>query len=85
MNYAKGSIVRGYTNRILCVDLAAKSMVVSELDARVRDYFLGGRSLGLYLLHKAVDSCTKATDPANPLILLSQPEVKSHTAPELAA
>jgi aldehyde:ferredoxin oxidoreductase len=73
MNYAKGSIVRGYANRILCVDLTAKSIVVSELDPRVRDYFLGGRSLGLYLLHKAVNSRTKATDPENPLILANGP------------
>jgi aldehyde:ferredoxin oxidoreductase len=73
MNYAKGFILRGYTNRLLCVDLSAKSIIVSGLDARVRDYFLGGRSLGLYLLHKAITSRTQATDPENPLILANGP------------
>jgi aldehyde:ferredoxin oxidoreductase len=73
MNYTRGLIQRGYTNRILCVDLAAKSISVSDLDTRVRDYFLGGRSLGLYLLHKAITSRTKATDPENPLILANGP------------
>jgi aldehyde:ferredoxin oxidoreductase len=73
MKYGKGLIQRGYTNRILCVDLAAKSINISDLDARVRDYFLGGRSLGLYLLHKAVTSRTKATDPENPLIIANGP------------
>jgi aldehyde:ferredoxin oxidoreductase len=73
MKYAKGLIQRGYTNRILSVDLSKKSIIVSDLDARVRDYFLGGRSLGLYLLHKAVNSRTQATDPENPLILANGP------------
>ena len=73
MNYTKGSIVRGYTNQILNVDLAGNSIAVSELDAQVRDYFLGGCSLGLYLLYKAVNSRTIAMDPENPLILANGP------------
>ena len=39
----------------------------------MRDYFLGGRSLGLYLLHKAITSRTKASDPENPLIIANGP------------
>jgi aldehyde:ferredoxin oxidoreductase len=73
MNYEKGSIQRGYANRILCVELSKKSIIVADLDARVRDYFLGGRSLGLYLLHRAITSRTQATDPENPLILANGP------------
>jgi aldehyde:ferredoxin oxidoreductase len=73
MNYAKGCIERGYANRILSIDLSAKSIIALDLDARVRDYFLGGRSLGLYLLHKAITSSTQATDPENPLILANGP------------
>jgi aldehyde:ferredoxin oxidoreductase len=73
MNFVKGLIQRGYTNRILCVDLTTRSIAITDLDARVRDYFLGGRSLGLYLLHKAIAADTKSADPENPLILANGP------------
>jgi aldehyde:ferredoxin oxidoreductase len=73
MNYVKGTIQRGYMNKILNVDVSTKTAVISDLDPKVRDYFLGGRSLGLYLLHKATTAQTKATDPENPLILANGP------------
>jgi aldehyde:ferredoxin oxidoreductase len=73
MKYIKGPIQRGYTNKILSVDLSTGSILCEDLDLKVRDYFLGGRSLGLYLLHKAVTSRTRASDPENPLILANGP------------
>ncbi len=73
MKYSKGSIQRGYTNQLLSVDLTSASISVSGIDERVRDYFLGGRSLALYLLYRAVSPDTKATDPENPLILANGP------------
>ena len=73
MDFTKRPIQRGYTNRILRVDVASGKIAAPELDPRVRDYFLGGRSLGLYLLHKATTSKTKASDPENPLIIANGP------------
>lgn len=73
MNYVRGPIQRGYTNQILNVDVTTKTIAVSGLDAGVRDFFLGGRSLGLYLLHKAITAQTQASDPENPLILANGP------------
>jgi aldehyde:ferredoxin oxidoreductase len=73
MNFTKRPIQRGYTNRVLCIELASGSITAPELDVRVRDYFLGGRSLGLYLLHKAVSSNTAPSDPQNPLIIANGP------------
>jgi aldehyde:ferredoxin oxidoreductase len=73
MNYSKGSIQRGYTNQLLSVDLTSGSITVSGIQEKVRDYFLGGRSLALYLLSQAVGPDTKATDPENPLILANGP------------
>ena len=66
-------IQRGYTNRILSVDLSTGTITTPELDTTVRDYFLGGRSLGLYLLHKAITSRTRPDDPENPLIIANGP------------
>ena len=73
MNYPKRTIDHGYTNRILSVDLGNGSMTTPELDPKVRDYFIGGRSLGLYLLHSATTPDTAASDPDNPLILANGP------------
>ena len=73
MNYTRGGIQRGYTNKILCIDLTDGAINAPELDPQVRDYFLGGRSLGLYLLHKAITPHTKADDPENPLIIANGP------------
>jgi aldehyde:ferredoxin oxidoreductase len=73
MNYTRGVIRRGYTNRILNVDLSTGKITTPELDTTVRDYFLGGRSLGLYLLHKAISSRTRPDDPGNPLIIANGP------------
>jgi len=73
MDYVKVGIHRGYTNRILSVDLSAGAVSAPELDPRIRDYFLGGRSLGLYLLHKAITPRTLPEDPENPLIIANGP------------
>jgi aldehyde:ferredoxin oxidoreductase len=73
MKYSRVRIQRGYTNRILSIDLSTGTIAIPELDPKVRDYFLGGRSLGLYLLHKAITSRTRPEDPENPLIIANGP------------
>ena len=50
MKYTKSNLMRGYANKTLTVDLGSGSINVNGLDARTRDYFVGGRALGLYLL-----------------------------------
>jgi len=73
MNYPQRTISRGYTNRILAVDISSGTILTPDLDPQVRDYFIGGRSLGLYLLHQAITPDTPADDPRNPLILANGP------------
>ena len=73
MNYTKSTLSHGYANRILTVDLGTGVIATPELDPEVRDYFIGGRGLGLYLLHRAVTPRTSACDPENPLILANGP------------
>jgi aldehyde:ferredoxin oxidoreductase len=73
MKYGKGSIQRGYTNRLLSVDLTTGAITTTGIPEKVRDFFLGGRSLALYLLSLAIRPNTKATDPENPLILANGP------------
>ncbi len=73
MEYVSHGINRGYTNRILSIDLSTNEITAPDLDPKVRDYFLGGRSLGLYLLHSSTTIKTTATSPENPLILANGP------------
>lgn len=73
MKYEQGTINRGYTNKLLAINLDNGDITLPQLDPQVRDYFIGGRSLGLYLLHKSISPNTKATDPSNPLILANGP------------
>jgi aldehyde:ferredoxin oxidoreductase len=73
MNYSKAKLQHGYANQILTVDVTSRTCATPALDPQVRDYFLGGRGLGLYLLHRAVTARTQAGDPENPLILANGP------------
>jgi aldehyde:ferredoxin oxidoreductase len=73
MHYSATKLERGYANRILTIDLGSGAIATPPLDPEVRDYFLGGRGLGLYLLHQATTPATRADDPENPLILANGP------------
>jgi aldehyde:ferredoxin oxidoreductase len=73
MNYSSTKLERGYAGQILTIDLGSGEISTPALDPGVRDYFIGGRGLGLYLLHRAVKGTTRATDPENPLILANGP------------
>src|SRR5689334_15184283 len=59
MNYTKSKLTRGYAGQVLNIDLGSGTIATPSLDSRVRDYFLGGRSLGLYLLHRAISPATR--------------------------
>ncbi len=73
MIYDKTPLQRGYANRILDIDVGSGAITALEPDPEVRDYFIGGRGLGLYLLHRSIIPETRASDPENPLILANGP------------
>jgi aldehyde:ferredoxin oxidoreductase len=73
MHFETRALERGYAGRILNIELSDETIEAVELDPEIRDYFLGGRGLGLYLLHLATTAVTRATDPENPLILANGP------------
>ncbi|MDO9067973.1 MAG: aldehyde ferredoxin oxidoreductase C-terminal domain-containing protein, partial [Deltaproteobacteria bacterium] len=73
MNYSKSKLKHGYANQILTIDVTSRTFATPAFDPRIRDYFLGGRGLGLYLLHRSITAATKASDPENPLIIANGP------------
>lgn len=73
MQYTQRRLNHGYTNRILSIDLGSGEIRIPDIDPGVRDYFIGGRALGLYLLHQAIQPRTAPGDPENPLIFAPGP------------
>jgi len=73
MKYTKTPLSHGYANQILTIDLGTGHINPQPLDPQIRDFFIGGRGLGLYLLHKKVNVKTTAHDPENPLIFAPGP------------
>lgn len=73
MNYTKTQLNHGYTNHILRIDLEKSSIAIEPLNPQIRDFFIGGRGLGLYLLHRRINGETSAYAPENPLIFAPGP------------
>ena len=73
MQYAQRRLIHGYTNRILSIDLGSGEIRISDIDPGVREYFIGGRALGLYLLHQGIQPRTAPGDPDIPLIFAPGP------------
>jgi aldehyde:ferredoxin oxidoreductase len=73
MKFSETNLDHGYANRILTIDLGSGAIATPQLAPQLRDYFLGGRALGLYLLHKRVTRQTSPRDPENPLIFSPGP------------
>ena len=73
MKYANAKLENGYAKKILAIDVGSGDIAARVLDPEIRNYFIGGRSLGLYLLHQATTPQTRAHDPENPLIFANGP------------
>lgn len=73
VRYSRPHLEHGYADQTLTIDVSTGEMTVQKLDTKVRDFFIGGRGLGLYFLHRRITSTTSAYDPENPLILSPGP------------
>ena len=73
MPYAAAKLHHGYTNTMITIDLGTRAIATPALAPQVRDYFIGGRALGLYLLHQRITPRTTPRDPENPLIFSPGP------------
>jgi aldehyde:ferredoxin oxidoreductase len=73
MKYTKFNLEHGYANQVLTVNAGTGEINIDPLDPKVRDFFIGGRGLGLYFLHRRISAQTSAFDPENPLILSPGP------------
>ena len=71
--YKPARVERGYTDRVLRVNLSDRSMAVEEIPPEVRAFFLGGRGYCLWLVHQGTNAETVYDSPGNVLALAGGP------------
>jgi aldehyde:ferredoxin oxidoreductase len=67
MNY------KGWTGKILWIDLTTKTTRVEELPPEIYEDFVGGKGLGIYLLHRTLDAGVDPLSPENILFFMTGP------------
>ncbi|MCF8387932.1 MAG: hypothetical protein K9G47_08615 [Bacteroidales bacterium] len=66
-------LYRGYTDKILYVNVSGKEIKEKDVDPQMKEKFIGGRGYGLKLLWDATKPDTKWNDPENEINISSGP------------
>ncbi len=72
-NYEWKPLYRGYTDKILYINVGAKEIKEKAVPAQMKEKFIGGKGYGLRLLWDATTPSTKWNDPENEIIISSGP------------
>jgi len=73
INYQKAAIDRGYTDRLLKIDLSSKQISVEEISEKMRSMFVGGRGYCLKLVYDGTNATTQYDSLENVLALAGGP------------
>lgn len=73
VDYTATPIDKGYTDKILYINLANLEPEIKEVPALMKEKFIGGRGYGLKLLWDATKPETKWDDPENEIIISPGP------------
>ncbi len=73
LKYNRSEIEKGYTNRILEVDLSEKKIRVKEVPDEMRRQFVGGRGYCLKLVYDGTNEGTRFDSPENVLAFAGGP------------
>ena len=73
MAYTKTPLHRGYSDKILYVNVGTPELRIKDVPAQMKEKFIGGKGYGLRLLWDATTPTTKWTDPENEIIISSGP------------
>ena len=65
--YQRSDVNRGYTDRLLRVDLSNKSISIEPVPEEMRSMFVGGRGYCLKLVYDGTHAATKYDSPENVL------------------
>jgi aldehyde:ferredoxin oxidoreductase len=73
IEYSKAAVERGYTDRLLRVDLGSRSIAVEKIPDKMRNMFVGGRGYCLKLVYDGTRKDTTYDSPENVLALAGGP------------
>jgi len=73
VEYAKKAVKRGYTDRLLRIDLGKREIAVEEIPAEMRTMFVGGRGYCLKLVYDGTGAGTAFDSPENVLAFAGGP------------
>ncbi len=73
LKYNRNAIEKGYTNRILEIDLTEKKITVKDVPEEMQKQFVGGRGYCLKLVYDGTDTDTKFDSPENVLAFAGGP------------
>ncbi len=73
VNYEWKALYRGYTDKILYINVSNNEVKEKAVPAQMKEKFVGGKGYGLRLLWDATTPTTKWNDPENEIIISSGP------------
>ncbi len=73
LDYDVTPLVKGYTDKILYINLSDNDFKIKDVDPFMKEKFIGGKGYGLKLLWDATTPETKWDDPENEIIISSGP------------
>jgi len=73
ISYEKAELDKGYTNKSLRINLDANDIIISPIEKKIKDKFIGGKGFDLWLMWNAVSGDTKWNDPENAICISSGP------------
>ena len=73
INYQKTPLFRGYTDKILYINVGTSEVTEKVVPPEMKDKFIGGKGYGLRLLWDATKPDTRWDDPENELIIAPGP------------
>ncbi|MBW1837555.1 MAG: aldehyde:ferredoxin oxidoreductase, partial [Deltaproteobacteria bacterium] len=73
IDFQKINVTRGYTDRLLEIDLTKKQISIKQIPAETKDTFTGGRGYCLKLVYDGTNASTKYDSPENVLAFAGGP------------
>ncbi len=73
INYQLTPLERGYTDKILYINVGSNEIIEKDVPAVMKEKFIGGKGYGLRLLWDATRPDTRWNDPENEIIISSGP------------
>ncbi|HDQ16349.1 MAG TPA: aldehyde:ferredoxin oxidoreductase [Bacteroidetes bacterium] len=73
LNYEKTPANKGYTDKVLYINLSKKAVNIKDVPPVTKEKFIGGKGYGLKLLWEATTPTTKWNDPENEIIIAGGP------------